>query len=113
MGWWLTAIFFSCLGVTLGVLLGVLFAAWVYRRMRPRRTYTGALSRQVATPQGSWVEDIEPFIHTPVRPYISPDQFRHQLREYAEKSRELVLTPGDPGPVPVTKIGGVPWWPAG
>jgi hypothetical protein len=101
--------FFSCLGLALGVFL----APWVIRRMKPRRTYTGALSRQVATPQGSWAEDKEPFIHTPVRPYISPDQFRSQLRGYAEKTRELILTAGDLGPAPVTKIGGVPWWPAG
>lgn len=24
-----------------------------------------------------------------------------------------MLTPGDPGPTPVTKVGGVPWWPRG
>src|SRR5262249_48684289 len=44
---------------------------------------------------------------------ISPDDFQNQLREYTEKTRELVLTPGDPGPIPVTKISGTPWWPAG
>jgi len=25
----------------------------------------------------------------------------------------MVFTPGDPGPLPVTKVGGVPWWPQG
>jgi hypothetical protein len=104
-----TAILFGFLGFVLGGSI----VHWLHRRMAPRRTYSGALSRQLATPEGSWVEDIEHFTHTPVRPYISPDQFRNQLRQYTEKTRELVLTPVDPGPKAITKIGGVPWWPAG
>jgi len=106
---WLTTTFFICLGLALGGLI----VHWLHRRMRTRRYRPWQLSRQVATPQGSWVEDIEPFIHTPVRPYISPDGFRSKLMEYSEKTRELVLSAGDPGPKPVTKIGGPPWWPAG
>lgn len=28
-----------------------------------------------------------------------------------ENVRDWILTPGDPGPLPVTKFAGVPWWP--
>lgn len=28
-----------------------------------------------------------------------------------ENVRDLLLTPGDPGPLPITKFAGVPWWP--
>src|SRR5260370_26217770 len=97
----------------MGVATGALITHWFHRRKRSRRHPSSLLSRQVATPYGSWVEDIEPFTHTPVRPYISPDQFRSQLREYTEKTRELMLTPGDPGAKLVTKVSGVPWWPSG
>jgi Domain of unknown function (DUF1963) len=30
-----------------------------------------------------------------------------------ENVRDWLLTPGDPGPLPVTKFAGVPWWPKG
>ncbi len=99
--------------IGLGLALGLLMAHWFHRWKRSRRHPSSLLSRQVATPHGSWVEDIEPFTHTPVRPYISPDEFRSQLRNHSEKTRELVLKPGDSGPEPVTKIGDVPWWPTG
>ncbi len=44
---------------------------------------------------------------------LSPEEFRAKLREYAKRTREMILTPGDPGLIPVTKISGLPWWPAG
>src|SRR5262249_20929120 len=109
VSFWLTTTLFTCCGLV----LGALSAHWFYRRKRRGRHPSSLLSAQVATLQGSWVEEIELFVHTPVKPYISPDDFQNQLREYTEKTRELVLTPGDPGPMPVTKISGTPWWPAG
>lgn len=33
------------------------------------------------------------------------------LRPFIRPTRRLLLTPGDAGPAPVTKIGGAPWWP--
>ncbi|HOS43534.1 MAG TPA: DUF1963 domain-containing protein, partial [Armatimonadota bacterium] len=35
------------------------------------------------------------------------------ITPHQEVTRRLVLTPGDPGQLPITKIGGVPWWPDG
>ena len=32
---------------------------------------------------------------------------------YRRRARIWFLEPGDPGPIPVTKVGGAPWWPAG
>ena len=43
---------------------------------------------------------------------ISPDDFRGLLREYQRPVREMILTSGDPGCAPITKISGVPWWPS-
>jgi hypothetical protein len=37
--------------------------------------------------------------------------FRNRLTALQRPTRELVLEPGDPGPEPITKIAGVPWWP--
>ncbi|HEY0709306.1 MAG TPA: DUF1963 domain-containing protein [Polyangia bacterium] len=39
--------------------------------------------------------------------------FRKLLAKRARHSRELELESGDPGPLPVTKVSGVPWWPRG
>ena len=43
------------------------------------------------------------------------EQIDRWLREmvgyYQKRTRQMDLEPGDPGPVPVTKISGVPWWP--
>jgi uncharacterized protein YwqG len=35
-----------------------------------------------------------------------------ELRRQSLETRRMILEPGDPGPVPVTKVGGAPWWPA-
>ena len=43
---------------------------------------------------------------------ISPDEFRRLLLEHQRPTREMILTSGDPGCVPITKISGVPWWPS-
>lgn len=37
---------------------------------------------------------------------------RNALLKTLKPTRRLVLQPGDPGQSPVTKVGGVPWWPA-
>jgi uncharacterized protein YwqG len=42
---------------------------------------------------------------------MSPDDFRQALLEYQRPTREMIITPGDPGCTPITKISGVPWWP--
>ncbi|GMV94074.1 MAG: hypothetical protein AMXMBFR82_38520 [Candidatus Hydrogenedentota bacterium] len=38
--------------------------------------------------------------------------FRDRLLEHQKPTRELVLSPGDQGCKPITKISGEPWWPA-
>lgn len=43
---------------------------------------------------------------------MTPDDFRDRLLAHQRPTRELLLQPGDPGPVPLTKVGGSPWWPA-
>ena len=43
---------------------------------------------------------------------MTPDAFRQALLEYKTLTREMVPSQGDPGAEPVTKISGVPWWPA-
>jgi len=43
---------------------------------------------------------------------ISSDEFRAHLLPYQRHARELIVTPGDPGCLPETKISGVPWWPS-
>lgn len=43
---------------------------------------------------------------------ISPDEFRGLLRKHQRPTREMIVTPGDPGCAPITKISGVPWWPS-
>jgi hypothetical protein len=42
-----------------------------------------------------------------------PDEFRQQLCKPKRLTRELIVERGDPGCEPITKISGVPWWPAG
>lgn len=42
---------------------------------------------------------------------MNPDEFVERMLECAKPTRELILQEGDPGPVPVTKLSGVPWWP--
>lgn len=44
---------------------------------------------------------------------MSPDEFRSVMRKHLQVTRELILTPGDPGPLCITKLSGLPWWPAG
>ena len=34
-----------------------------------------------------------------------------ELQRQTFETRKMVLKPGDPGPLPVTKVGGAPWWP--
>jgi len=46
-----------------------------------------------------------------VRP-VSTDEVDRILLPVRRPTRLLVLHDGDPGAVPVTKVGGVPWWPA-
>jgi uncharacterized protein YwqG len=41
-----------------------------------------------------------------------PDEFRERLLEYQRPAREMILTSGDPGCKPISKISGVPWWPS-
>ena len=43
---------------------------------------------------------------------MAREGFLDQLLKRQRPVRELILTPGDPGCEPVTKISGVPWWPA-
>jgi len=43
---------------------------------------------------------------------ISPDEFRGILLKHQRPTREMIITSGDPGCVPITKISGVPWWPS-
>jgi hypothetical protein len=44
---------------------------------------------------------------------MSPEEFRQQLCKHKRLTRELIVERGDPGCEPITKISGVPWWPAG
>lgn len=46
------------------------------------------------------------------RGLISPSEFHKQLIEYQRPVREMIVTPGDPGCEPITKISGIPWWPS-
>ncbi len=41
------------------------------------------------------------------------NELKTALLRYLKPTRRLVLEPGDPGQIQVTKIGGVPWWPEG
>ena len=34
-----------------------------------------------------------------------------ELQRQTFETRKMILKPGDPGPLPVTKVGGAPWWP--
>ncbi len=43
---------------------------------------------------------------------ISSEYFRKTLLEHQRPAREMIVTPGDSGCEPITKISGVPWWPA-
>ena len=40
-------------------------------------------------------------------------ELEHEIADYRRNTGRIVLVPGNPGPVAVTKIGGVPLWPAG
>lgn len=40
-------------------------------------------------------------------------KLRNAFLKFLKPTRRLVLEPGDPGQLPMTKIGGVPWWPEG
>ncbi len=44
---------------------------------------------------------------------MSEADFVKELTEYERPYRRMVFSFGDPGAVPVTKLGGAPWWPAG
>jgi hypothetical protein len=55
------------------------------------------------------VAEAEPILE---RGLISPDEFRELLLEHQRPTREMVLTSGDPGCLPITKISGIPWWPS-
>jgi len=41
------------------------------------------------------------------------DKWVQEIRKFERPCRELILEAGDPGPHPITKIGGEPWWPVG
>ncbi|MHB9132068.1 MAG: DUF1963 domain-containing protein [Armatimonadota bacterium] len=43
---------------------------------------------------------------------MAHELFYSRLVKYGQPTKIMKLLPGDPGQVPVTKIGGVPWWPA-
>lgn len=43
---------------------------------------------------------------------MSPNDFRQVLLEHQRPTREMIVAPGDPGCEPITKISGIPWWPA-
>gem|GEM_PF-4556194 len=36
---------------------------------------------------------------------------KNLFSDYLKPTRRMILEPGDPGQIPVTKVGGVPWWP--
>jgi uncharacterized protein YwqG len=44
---------------------------------------------------------------------MTPDEFRSMMLKDQRLARELIVTPGDPGSVPFTKLSGIPWWPDG
>lgn len=39
------------------------------------------------------------------------EEFCRKLEAYSKPTKEMVLTKGDPGSIPKTKISGTPWWP--
>lgn len=43
---------------------------------------------------------------------MTSEEFIHKLEELKRPTREMLITPGDPGCNLITKISGVPWWPA-
>jgi uncharacterized protein YwqG len=43
----------------------------------------------------------------------SSNKFVRKMEEYQRPTREMLVSLGDPGCKPITKISGVPWWPAG
>ncbi len=43
---------------------------------------------------------------------VNERDFAKQLAEFNRPYARMVFSPGDPGQVPVTKLSGVPWWPA-
>jgi hypothetical protein len=51
-------------------------------------------------------------VNSAKRVEISHADFRELLLEHQRPVREMILTSGDPGCVPLTKISGVPWWPS-
>jgi hypothetical protein len=44
---------------------------------------------------------------------MTPDEFRSTMLKKQRLTRELIVTLGDSGSVPVTKLSGIPWWPHG
>src|SRR5579859_3772357 len=44
---------------------------------------------------------------------MSEARWTTELRQRALLTERMILDPGDPGPLPVTKVGGSPWWPSG
>ena len=41
------------------------------------------------------------------------NEFVQKIEEFKRPTREMLVALGDPGCKPITKISGVPWWPAG
>lgn len=44
---------------------------------------------------------------------MNEKEFEEKLAALSRDCRRLEETPGDPGPLPITKLGGEPWWPKG
>jgi uncharacterized protein YwqG len=44
---------------------------------------------------------------------MSAEEFRNKMLGLAKPTREFKVSEGGEGPLPVTKIGGEPWWPQG
>ncbi len=43
---------------------------------------------------------------------MSSSEFQQKMLKYSRQAREMLVKVGDPGCKPITKISGVPWWPA-
>ena len=44
---------------------------------------------------------------------MNENEFEENLAALSKDSQKVEARPGDPGPAPVTKLGGEPWWPKG
>jgi uncharacterized protein YwqG len=44
---------------------------------------------------------------------MTHEQLRKQLKAFERPYQRMELVSGDPGPLPLTKVGGAPWWPRG